>query len=69
MVSAVRKRLCLPVIFRQAEEYNESPKKVLARLAIHSTLHLLGFDHILDKDFEVMEPVQEKILKKVIKNK
>ena len=59
--------LCMQEISRQAEEYGESQNKVLARLVIHSILHLLGFDHIEDKDFEVMKPIEDKILSKVIK--
>lgn len=30
---------------RQAEEVGEGPARELARLAIHGTLHVLGFDH------------------------
>ena len=59
--------LCLPEIYRQASSYDESEKRVLARLVIHSSLHLLGFDHIKDEDFAVMQPLEEKILSKVIK--
>ena len=59
--------LCLPEIYRQTVDYNESKDRVLARLVIHSTLHLLGFDHITDEDFAVMEPLQDKILARVVK--
>ncbi len=60
--------ICMEEVARQAQEYGESEKRVLARLVIHSMLHLLGFDHIKDEDFAVMEPVQNKILDKVAKN-
>lgn len=59
--------ICMQEVEKQMVEYNESKKKVLARLVIHSVLHMLGFDHINDEDFAVMEPVQNKILNKVIK--
>ena len=49
------------------QEYAESEKRVLARLVIHSCLHMLGFDHIRDEDFAVMEHVQNKILNRVVK--
>jgi len=52
---------------RQAKEYNETRKRVLSRLVIHSILHMLGFDHITDEDNSVMEPIQDKILDKVAK--
>ena len=59
--------LCMDEIKRQAVEYGETENKVLARLVIHSVLHLLGFDHIKDEDHEVMEPIQNKILSKIVK--
>ena len=59
--------ICMPEVLRQMEEYNESEKRVLARLVIHSCLHMLGFDHIKDEDYAEMEPVQNKILDRVVK--
>ena len=59
--------LCMEEVCRQMEEYGESKKRVLARLVIHSCMHMLGFDHIKDEDFAEMEPIQNKILNKVIK--
>ena len=59
--------ICKNEVKRQMIEYNESEKRVFARLIIHSILHLLGFDHIKDEDYEVMEPVQNKILNIVVK--
>lgn len=59
--------ICMKEVERQQAEYEESKKRVLARLVIHSMLHLLGFDHIKDEDYIVMEPVQNKILDRVAK--
>ena len=59
--------ICMQEVQRQMKEYNESIKRVLARLVIHSTLHMLGFDHIKDEDYAVMEPVETKILNRVVK--
>ena len=59
--------ICMEEVQRQAIEYQETPRKVFARLVIHSVLHLLGFDHIEDSDHAVMEPIQNKILNTVIK--
>ena len=59
--------ICMQEVLRQAEEFGESKRRVLSRLVIHSILHLLGFDHIKDEDFAIMEPVQNKILDKLAK--
>lgn len=34
-------------------------------LLVHSTLHLLGYDHIKDKEAEIMQDIEVKILKKL----
>lgn len=34
-------------------------------MAIHGTLHLLGFDHIEESDAEKMETLEVKILEKM----
>ena len=46
---------------RQAQEYEHSLEQELYRLLIHGILHLLGYDHLVDEDAEVME-AQEKQL-------
>ena len=59
--------ICMEEVYRQMEEYGESEKRVLARLVVHSTLHMLGFDHIKDDDYAQMEPIQNKILDRVVR--
>lgn len=54
--------LCVPVIIRQASEYNHSILREYAFLIVHSMLHLLGFDHIEDDERAVMENEQKLIL-------
>ena len=41
--------ISLPQVLAQAEEYGHSPERELSYLAVHSTLHLLGYDHV-DED-------------------
>ena len=59
--------ICMDEVLSQMEEYNESEKRVFARLVVHSLLHMLGFDHIKDEDYNKMEPIQNKILDMVVK--
>lgn len=43
--------LCMKRLFEQAEEFGHSPEREIAYLTSHSTLHLLGYDH-MEKDEE-----------------
>ena len=43
-------------------------KKKVIKTFIHGYLHLLGFDHIKDKDYKKMLSEEEKIYKSVISN-
>lgn len=47
---------------QQAKEYGHSEKREMAFLTIHGLLHLLGYDHMTNKDEEVMFKEQELIL-------
>ena len=49
-------------IVSQAEEYGHSEKEELVRLAVHGILHILGYDHETDEDYETMWKIEEKIL-------
>lgn len=48
--------------YRQAGEYGHSPKREFCFLAVHSALHLLGYDHETEPEREEMETKQRKIL-------
>jgi len=37
----------------------------LAHMVVHGVLHLLGFDHIIDGDAEIMESLEAEILKEM----
>lgn len=56
--------LCFEKIQQEAQEYNKNFKDRLYHLFIHSILHLLGYDHIEEKDKQQMEKLEENILKK-----
>lgn len=48
--------ICLEQTKRQAIEFGVSVEQEVKKLVIHSMLHLMGYDHIKDEDFEVMNP-------------
>lgn len=50
---------------KQAEEYGHSMERELAFLTAHSVLHLLGYDHMKDKERLRMEDKQEQVLDKL----
>lgn len=54
--------ICLPQIKRQAKEYNVTIKEEFKRMLIHGLLHLVGYDHQIDKDEKKMFALQDKIL-------
>jgi probable rRNA maturation factor len=56
MVISIEKAL------EQAEEYGHSPEREIAFLTVHSTLHLLGYDHINEEDRVIMREKEEAIL-------
>lgn len=54
--------ISLPTAERQAQEYGHSLLRELAFLAVHGALHLMGYDHMCEKDEKVMREHQQKIL-------
>jgi probable rRNA maturation factor len=46
----------------QAKEYGHSFERELAYMLVHGFYHLMGYDHIEEKDKVVMRPKEEKIL-------
>lgn len=50
---------------REAAEAGKPEADHITHLLIHATLHLLGFDHIRDKDATLMEGIEVEILGKM----
>lgn len=50
---------------REASEAGKPLADHLTHLIIHATLHLLGYDHIRDKDATLMEGIETEILGKM----
>ena len=49
----------------QAREYGHSFERELSYMVVHGFYHLMGYDHIEEKDKEIMRPKEENILKKL----
>lgn len=54
--------ICAEVVNREALEQNKIVEAHWAHMIIHGTLHLLGFDHQIDKDAVIMEGHEIEIL-------
>lgn len=54
--------ISLPRAQSQAEAYGHSLKRELCFLAVHGTLHLMGYDHANEAEESEMFALQEKIL-------
>lgn len=49
----------------QAKEYGHSFEREFAYMLVHGFYHLMGYDHIEEKDKIIMRPKEENILKKL----
>lgn len=54
--------ICAPVVAREAREQGKEPRAHWAHMVVHGVLHLLGYDHENDRDADVMEAREVKIL-------
>ncbi len=57
--------MALDTVLAEAKEQGKRPRDHAIHLLVHGTLHLLGYDHIRDKDAVEMERLEIKILKKL----
>ena len=59
------------VMLKQAAEYGHSVQRECCYLFLHGLLHLLGFDHLTEKDERVMRGHEEDILSslKIVREK
>ena len=54
--------ICPVVIDEQRHEFNTSFDEELSLMLVHSILHLLGFDHIKEKERKIMQQKEKEIL-------
>ncbi len=57
--------ICYPEAVKGAQENKRSIKKELERLTIHGLLHLLGYTHKNKKQRDLMEGLEEELIKAV----
>jgi probable rRNA maturation factor len=54
--------ICLPVVYREASDQGKRASAHLAHMAVHGTLHLLGFSHEDESAADRMERLETQIL-------
>ncbi|MGB1141840.1 MAG: rRNA maturation RNase YbeY [Halioglobus sp.] len=54
--------ICAPVVRKEADEQSKTLAAHWAHMAVHGTLHLLGYDHENDEEAAVMEALESRIL-------
>ena len=54
--------ICYERCKEQASSFGHSIRREFSYLAVHGLLHLLGYDHMTEKDKKVMRSLEEEIL-------
>lgn len=54
--------ICAPVIEREAAEQGKALTAHWAHIVVHGTLHLLGYDHVEERDALEMEALERELL-------
>ena len=52
-------------ILSESLEQKIGINEYLSKISIHGILHLLGYDHVSDNDYMVMNQLEEKIIKRI----
>ena len=60
--------ISVDTLVKQAQENNNDVKTELYTLVTHGILHLLGFDHQTQKDYDFVVGIQEAVIKNLWKN-
>lgn len=54
--------ICAPVVAREAREQGKPVRDHYAHLTVHGVLHLLGYDHVVERDAVRMEALETRVL-------
>ena len=57
--------VCMPVVKRQAVEYEHTEEREFAYMLVHGFYHLMGYDHIKEEDKQKMRAKEEEVLGKL----
>lgn len=57
--------ICAPVVRREAKEQQKALDAHWAHMAVHGSLHLLGYDHVDDDEAATMEALETQILQQL----
>lgn len=52
-------------VIEQAKEYGHSEKREISYLTVHSTLHLMGYDHEEELDKKEMREVEKRVMERL----
>ena len=52
-------------ILKESKNFKTNKYSYLSKITVHGVLHLLGFDHQTDKEFQTMNRYEKNILKKL----
>jgi len=54
--------ICRQVVEKEAQEQQKELLAHWAHMVVHGSLHLLGYDHIVDEEAEEMESIEIEIM-------
>lgn len=57
--------VCAPIVTKEATQQGKNVLAHWAHLLVHGTLHLQGYDHLIDSERNIMEALEIDILKKL----
>lgn len=57
--------ICAPVVEREACEQGKSAEAHWAHMVVHGMLHLQGYDHVEEREAEIMEAREVEILSRL----
>ena len=60
--------ISLEKIIFESNKYKIKKNQYLSKITIHGILHLLGYDHVNDDDYEVMNKIEDRIINELYCN-